>query len=50
MKDHIELLEDMKKIAYWWIDGQFQIGGTLSLFLGCHIERIEELYNIKFKH
>lgn len=38
----------MKKIAAWWIDGQFQIGGNLGLFLRMPIERIEEIYNVKF--
>jgi len=47
MIDYIELLENRKKIAAWWIDGQFQIGGTLSMFLKLPIERIEELYNVK---
>ncbi len=46
--DYIKRLEDMKKIANWYISGQEQIGGTLGLFLRMPIERIEELYNVKF--
>ncbi len=47
-QDPIQQLENMKKIINWYYSGDNLIGGNLSLFLRCPIERIEELYNVKF--
>lgn len=48
MIDYNRRLEDMKKIIDWYYSGYGQIGGSLGLFLRLPIERIEELYNVKF--
>ena len=48
MPDYIKRLEDMKKIVNGYYSGYGLIGGTLGLFLRLPIERIEELYNVKF--
>jgi len=40
MVNYNRRLEDMKKIIDWYYSGYGQIGGS--------IERIEELYNVKF--
>lgn len=46
--DHILLLEDKKKIINWYYNGMGLIGGSLSMFIGLPLSRIEELYNVKF--
>lgn len=46
--DHIKKLQDMQKIVDWYYSGMDQIGGSLGLFLRLPLNRIEELYNVKF--